>query len=215
MVNEILSLATQRDEALKRARDTLRAGDLVVVPTDTVYGLAADAFNLYGTAKIFDAKKRPRSLPIPVLVSDHRQAWSLCATVPQAAKDLAAAFWPGPLTMILPEADALEWDLGESKGTVALRMPAHDDLLALLHMTGPLAVTSANRSGEPTPRTCAEVTARLGDTVALSLDDGPSESDTGSTIVDLANPHAAVIREGPIPALDVLHRIRESQPLSS
>lgn len=213
-MSEILSPAVNREETLKRARDVLRAGELVVVPTDTVYGLAADAFNLYGTAKIFNAKKRPRSLPIPVLVSDHRQAWSLCAAVPPAAKDLAAAFWPGPLTMILPEADALEWDLGEGNGTVALRMPAHDDLLALLHMTGPLAVTSANRSGEPTPRTCAEVAARFGDTVALYLDGGPSPEDTGSTIIDLTKEEPVIVREGPIATLDVLRRIRESQPLS-
>lgn len=202
-MSEILSLAVDRDAAIARASGVLRAGELVVLPTDTVYGLAADAFNREATARVFAAKRRPRALPLPVLVSRPRQAWALCANVPPNAVELAGAFWPGPITLILPQGPDLEWDLGDARGVLAVRMPAHDDLIALLEVVGPLAVTSANLSGEPTPRTVEEIRARLGDQVALYLDGGPSAMEGGSTIVDLTGSEPLIVREGPIPAADI------------
>ncbi|MCA1830155.1 MAG: threonylcarbamoyl-AMP synthase [Actinobacteria bacterium] len=207
-----VSLITDRDEAIKEAGLALRAGRLVVFPTDTVYGIAADAFNQAATSTIFRVKNRPRSLPLPVLVSRPRQAWALSSEVPPGALDLAGSFWPGALTMILKQADELEWDLGESRGTIAVRMPAHQDLIALLENVGPTAMTSANVSGEPTPRTVDEIRARLGDEVAVYVDGGPSSMDTGSTIVDLTGSVARVLREGPISSADVARAIGPQRP---
>lgn len=193
-----LSLAADREAALEAAAKELDAGGIVVFPTDTVYGVGADAFNPEATARIFAAKRRPRAMALPVLVARPRQAWALCSEVPRAAEKLVAAFWPGPLTLILPEADGLSWDLGETRGGVAVRMPAHDDLLDLIMMIGPLAATSANVSGRPTPPTLDAVAAELGDAVSLYLDGGPASSDVPSTIVDLTSWRAKVVREGPI-----------------
>ena len=197
-MSEILSLTTGRDDALARARDALRAGELVVVPTDTVYGVAADPFAVGATARIFTLKNRPRSLPLPVLISRPRQAWALCDSVPPGAAELAAAFWPGALTIVMPQTPDLDWDLGDNVGTIALRMPNHADALGLIEATGPLAVTSANVSGEATPPEIEEVRARLGDAVAIYLDGGRARADEGSTIVDLARRRPTIVREGPI-----------------
>lgn len=199
MVN-IVSLSEDRDGSISRAAGALRAGELVVFPTDTVYGLAVDAFSREGTGKVFEVKRRPRSLPLPVLVSRPRQAWALCAEVPPEALELAGAFWPGALTLVLPETPHLEWDLGDGAGTIALRMPAHDALVSLLEMVGPVAMTSANISTEPTPRECAQVAERLGEAVGLYVDGGPSTADAGSTIVDLSRRTVRLLREGPISA---------------
>ena len=198
MSSPVVSLAADREAALEAAAKELDAGGVVVFPTDTVYGIGADAFNPEATARVFAAKRRPRSMPLPVLVARPRQAWALCSDVPRAAQVLVAAFWPGPLTLILPEADGLSWDLGETRGGVAVRMPAHDDLLELIAMIGPLATTSANVSGQPTPSTIAEVAADLGDAVSLYLDGGPAASEVPSTIVDLTRWRAKVTREGVI-----------------
>jgi tRNA threonylcarbamoyl adenosine modification protein (Sua5/YciO/YrdC/YwlC family) len=127
----------------------------------------------------------------------------VCDSVPQAAAELAAAFWPGALTLIMPQTPDLDWDLGDAKGTIALRMPDHEAVLSLLEMTGPLAVTSANLSGEPTPSTIEEIRARFGDAVAVYVDGGPAKEDKGSTIVDLARRKPAIVREGPISASEV------------
>lgn len=202
-MSETVSLLEDHDAALQRAGLALRAGGVVVIPTDTVYGVAADAFNTVATARIFEIKKRPRSLPLPVLVSRPRQAWAMCAFVPQAAAELAAAFWPGPLTLVLPQTADLAWDLGDADGTLALRMPAHDDVIALLEMVGPLAATSANVSGEPTPATVAEIEQHLGDEIALYVDGGPAKLDVGSTIVDFTRNKIRLLREGPISVEEV------------
>lgn len=202
----IFDLARDREAAIRAAADELRAGGLVVTPTDTVYGLAADAFARGATAKVFALKNRPRSLPLPVLVARPRTAWALASAVPRPAADLAAAFWPGPLTMILP-AGELDFDLGNADGTIAVRMPAHADLIALLEATGPLAVTSANLSGEPTGSTIAEIEASFGDQVEVYLDGGPAPLASGSTIVDLTGSGVKIVREGPIPAAAVLGAI--------
>jgi len=193
-----LSLAHDREGALEAAAKELQAGGIVVFPTDTVYGVGGDAFNQFATAKIFDVKRRPRVMPLPVLVSRPRQAWALCSDVPQTAADLVAAFWPGALTLILPEADGLSLDLGETKGRIAVRMPAHDDLLELIAMVGPLAATSANLSGSPTPSTVEEIAGELGDEVGLYLDGGPARADVPSTIVDLTRRRPKIVREGAV-----------------
>jgi L-threonylcarbamoyladenylate synthase len=202
-VPRILSLAGDREEALSSAAKELQAGGIVVFPTDTVYGVGGDAFNQFATAKIFEAKRRPRAMPLPVLVSRPRQAWALCSEVPGKAADLVAAFWPGALTLILPEADGLSLDLGETKGRIAVRMPAHDDLLDLIAMVGPLATTSANLSGAPTPSTVEEIARELGDDVGLYLDGGPARADVPSTIVDLTRWRPKIVREGAIPSAQV------------
>jgi tRNA threonylcarbamoyl adenosine modification protein (Sua5/YciO/YrdC/YwlC family) len=202
-VSIVLSLTKDRDRAIKSAADAVRAGDLIVVPTDTVYGVAADAFTPGATDKVFALKQRPRSLPLPILVSRPRQAWAVCDSVPQPAAELAAAFWPGPLTLIMPQTPDLDWDLGDARGTIALRMPNHPDVLSLLEMTGPLAVTSANRSGEATPAGVDDIRARFGEAVAVYLDGGPAKEEIGSTIVDLARRKPAILREGPISAAEI------------
>lgn len=201
-MSEIISIADERDVALTRARGALRAGECVVMPTDTVYGIGADAFNAEATGMVFELKRRPRSLPLPILVSRPKQAWALSSSVPEAATELVAAFWPGPLTLILPETE-LTWAIGDTRGGVAVRMPAHDDLLTLLEAVGPMAVTSANVSGQPTPRTVHEIAEVFGDGVGVYLDGGPSPSDRGSTIVDLAKADPVLVREGPIPASEI------------
>jgi tRNA threonylcarbamoyl adenosine modification protein (Sua5/YciO/YrdC/YwlC family) len=187
----------------------VRAGGLVVVPTDTVYGLAADAFTAGATARVFALKRRSRELPLPILVSRPRQAWALSSSVPAGAPALAEEFWPGALTMILPMASDLAWDLGDAKGSIAVRIPDHADLIALLEMAGPLAVTSANLSGEPTPPTIDGVRARLGDAVAVYVDGGPAPGELPSTIVDLTAEQPRIVREGAIDA-DRIRRILAS-----
>ncbi|MGH2725715.1 MAG: L-threonylcarbamoyladenylate synthase [Actinomycetota bacterium] len=202
-MSEILSLAQDREAAIEAAAKEIDAGGIVVFPTDTVYGIGGDAFNPAATARVFEVKRRPRSMPLPVLVARPRQAWALCSEGPRAAQALVAAFWPGPLTLILPEADGLSWDLGETRGGVAVRMPAHDDLLELIAMIGPLAASSANRTGEPTPQMPSEVAAQLGNEVGLYLDGGPARGEVPSTIVDLTRRRPKVIREGAIAKSDV------------
>jgi L-threonylcarbamoyladenylate synthase len=202
-VSRTLSLAADRELALETAAKELRAGGIVVFPTDTVYGIGGDAFNQFATARIFEIKRRPRAMPLPVLVARPRQAWALCSEVPRQAADLVASFWPGALTLILPVADGLSLDIGETKGRIAVRMPAYDDLLELIAMVGPLAATSANISGAPTLSTVAEIAGELGEDVPLHLDGGRASADVPSTIVDLARWRPKVVREGAIPKADI------------
>jgi tRNA threonylcarbamoyl adenosine modification protein (Sua5/YciO/YrdC/YwlC family) len=198
-VSEVYSLAEDRDAALTAAAKEIAQGGIVVFPTDTVYGVGGDAFNQFATERIFSAKRRPRTMPLPVLVAWPRQAWALCSEVPREAADLAAAFWPGGLTLILPAAEGLSLDLGETNGRIAVRIPAHDDLIELIGSVGPLAATSANASGTPTPATLEEVRSHLGDAVGVYLDGGPSAADAPSTIVDVTRWRPKIVREGAIP----------------
>jgi tRNA threonylcarbamoyl adenosine modification protein (Sua5/YciO/YrdC/YwlC family) len=199
---DIVSLKSDRQEAIARAVLELSSGRLVVAPTDTIYGLLGDAFNAYATTMAFEAKARPRSLPLPVLVCTPRQAWALCSKVPPEAGALAKRFWPGALTLVLPAAD-LGWDLGDATGSVALRIPGHDDLLEIIRAVGPLAGTSANITGEPTPRTARGVAKVFGSKVSLYLDGGTSRADRPSTIVDLTGDELRVTREGAISSGDI------------
>ncbi len=158
--------------ALDEAVHALGRGGLVVLPTDTVYGVGADAFDARAVAALLAAKGRGRQMPPPVLVPDARTLDGLCTDVPEPVRALVEAFWPGGLTVILRAQPSLTWDLGETRGTVAVRMPDHPAALALLARTGPLAVSSANLTGQPAALTAADALAQLGDAVAVYLDGG-------------------------------------------
>ena len=168
---------------MRLARVAIGRGELVVLPTDTVYGVAADAFNPKAVQRLLDAKGRTRQSPPPVLIPGIPTLDALANEVPDQVRALVAEFWPGGLTVILPARDSLQWDLGETGGTVALRMPDNRVALELLSETGPLAVSSANRTGEPAAETAAAAEAMLGDSVAVYLDGGTGGA-AGSTIVD-------------------------------
>ena len=193
-----------RTEAVSAAVAALRAGDLVVLPTDTVYGVAADAFDREGTQKVFRAKHRSRSFPLPVLVRSPKQVVGLVTQVPEPAELLMAAYWPGPLTIVVPSDPNLTWDLGEDEGTVALRMPMDTVTLEIIREVGPIAVTSANRSGRPPARTVDEARQSLGESVAVYVDGGPRTDAAPSTIVDLTRREPHVLREGSVPGEQAL-----------
>lgn len=176
---------TEALTGLRLARQAIGRGDLVVLPTDTVYGIAADAFNPVAVQKLLDAKGRGRQSPPPVLVAGFDTMTALAEQTTPEMEKLAEAFWPGGLTIVVPARSTLAWDLGETNGTVALRMPDHELVREFLSETGPLAVSSANLTGKPAALTAAEAMAQLGDTVAVYLDAGESSgSRVGSTIVD-------------------------------
>lgn len=193
-----------RHDAVRAAASALRAGELVVLPTDTVYGVAADAFDQDGTARVFRAKHRSRSFPLPVLVRSPKQVIGLVTRVPEAAEHLMAAYWPGPLTLVVPRDANLTWDLGDDEGTVALRMPMDEVTLEIIREVGPLAVTSANRSGRPPARTVDEARQSLGEAVAVYVDGGPRTDVAPSTIVDLTREEPHVLREGSVPGEQAL-----------
>jgi len=178
---------------MRLARASLGRGEVIVIPTDTVYGVAVDAFQPAAVQRLLDAKGRGRQSPPPVLVPGIPTLDALAETVPDEVRALVAAFWPGGLTVILPARSSLAWDLGETRGTVAVRMPAHPVALELLSETGPLAVSSANLTGQPAARTAAEALASLGDRISIYLEAGRVGSDDvaepGSTIVDATALH--------------------------
>ncbi len=157
---------------MRLARGAIGRGELVVIPTDTVYGVAADAFAPAAVQRLLDAKGRDRTAPPPVLVPGIPTLDALAETVPDEVRELVARFWPGGLTIVLRARPMLDWDLGETRGTVAVRMPSHRIALELLSETGPLAVSSANRTGEPAAMTAAEAQVALGDSVAVYLEAG-------------------------------------------
>ncbi len=187
---------------MRLARKAIGRGDLVVIPTDTVYGLAADAFNPEAVAALIAAKGRTRQSPPPVLIPGIPTLDALAEAVPDEVRALVAKFWPGGLTVIVAANSSLAWDLGETKGTVALRMPDNRIALELLSETGPLAVSSANLTGEPAATTAAAAQEMLGESVSVYLDGGQAGS-MASTIVDataLADPDGKlrIVREGVI-----------------
>jgi tRNA threonylcarbamoyl adenosine modification protein (Sua5/YciO/YrdC/YwlC family) len=175
------------------AAAAVRRGELVVLPTDTVYGVGADAFAAEAVAAILKAKGRGREMPPPVLIPNPQTVDGLATHVPGYARDLIAACWPGPLTLVLYAQSSLMWDLGETNGTVALRMPQDDAALRLLGEVGPMAVTSANISGQPPARTILDAAAQLGSAVSVYLDSGPSTGGPASTILDCTDDDAPVI----------------------
>jgi L-threonylcarbamoyladenylate synthase len=181
------SLDTDLLTGMRLAKVAIGRKELVVVPTDTVYGLACDAFSHEGVQRLLDAKGRDRQSPPPVLIGNAAALDGLAQDIPSLAHKLAETFWPGALTMILKAQPSLTWDLGETKGTVALRMPDHKIALALLQETGPLAVSSANLTGEPAAITCQQAEGYLGSKVKVYLDGGSSPKGEASTIVDLTD----------------------------
>jgi tRNA threonylcarbamoyl adenosine modification protein (Sua5/YciO/YrdC/YwlC family) len=189
----------QRAEGLVEATAAVRRGELVVLPTDTVYGIGADAFTPAAVTALLDAKGRGRDMPPPVLVGTVRAASALVEDLGPYGQDLIDAFWPGPLTLVCKANRALSWDLGDTKGTVALRMPLHPVALDLLKETGPMAVSSANRTGSAAAVTAAEAQEQLGESVAVYLDGGKTTDSTPSTILDLTTAVPRLLRAGAIP----------------
>ena len=190
----------ERSSGLVEAGAAIRRGELVVLPTDTVYGVAADAFSPNAVNLLLAAKGRGRDMPVPVLVSSRAMLDAVVIEVTDAAAKLVEAFWPGALTLILRETPHLAWDLGEARGTVAVRMPDHPLATALIEQTGPLAVSSANRSGKPPAGTMVEARLQLGASVAVYLDGGPSGPQVPSSIVDLTGPAPRLLRAGALDA---------------
>lgn len=193
-----------RHDGIERAVAALRRGKVVALPTDTRYGLAADAFSINGTDRLRRIAGRDRSVPLPVVVRSPKQLAGLISVVPPAAEHLMAAFWPGPLTLVLASEPSLKWDLGRAQGTVTVRMPLDDVALAVIRGLGPLALTGAcHPEGEPA--TTAEQTAQdFGEELAVCLDDGPRERGALSTIVDLTRREPQVLREGALDTEAVL-----------
>ena len=189
-----------RSDAITAAIDTVKSGRLIVLPTDTVYGLGADAFDSRAVASLLAAKGRGRDMPVGVLVGSWHTIAGLVYAVPDAAHELIRAFWPGALSLVVQQAPSLQWDLGDARGTVMLRMPLQPVALEVLGKTGPMAVSSANISGQPAATTAAEAQRQLGDLVDVYLDGGPSEQQAASTIVDLTGEAPRILREGPISA---------------
>ena len=194
--------------ALDEAVNALQRGELVVLPTDTVYGIGADAFAPAAVQALLDAKGRGRQMPPPVLMPDVRTLDGLARDVPDGARALAEAFWPGALTIIVHAQPSLAWDLGETHGTVALRVPDHPLALALLRRTGPLAVSSANLTGRPSAVTAQDAAEQLGDAVPVVLDGGPTPGPVPSTIVDATGDRLRVVRLGAI-GIDRLRSVAE------
>ena len=209
---------------MRAARRAIARGLLVVLPTDTVYGVAADAFHAEAVQRLLDAKGRGRQSPPPVLVPGIDTLRALVAEVPEPVERLVHEFWPGGLTIVLPSQPSLTWDLGETHGTVAVRMPAQPLALELLRESGPLAVSSANLTGQPAATAVAEAQAMLSDAVEVYLDGGPSQTGVASTIVDAtslvggAERVVRVLREGAIDRArlrEVLGDLLEAEPAAS
>lgn len=192
--------ASQRGEAIAAAAAAVKSGRLVVMPTDTVYGIGADAFDNEAVAALLAAKGRGRDMPVGVLVGSWHTIEGLVYSVPHSARELIRAFWPGALSLVVQQAPSLQWDLGDARGTVMLRMPLHPVAIELLRETGPMAVSSANLSGRAPATTSEEAQRQLADLVQVYLDAGPSQEQAASTIVDLTGSTPRLLREGPISA---------------
>jgi L-threonylcarbamoyladenylate synthase len=188
----------QRTQGLAAAARTVRAGRLVVLPTDTVYGIGCDAFSGAAVRSLLAAKRRGPDMPVPVLVGSWSTIDGLVLGVPKAARDLIEAFWPGGLSLVLPHAPSLTWDLGSTRGTVMLRMPLHPVALELLRDVGPMAVSSANVSGSPPAASATQALEQLGEKVSVYLDGGPSGEPVASTVIDLTGDDPRVLREGAV-----------------
>ena len=188
-----------RTTGIDAAVTAARAGELIVLPTDTVYGIGADAFTPSAVVTMLAAKGRGRNMPPPVLVGTARAAAALVDDLGAFGQDLIDEFWPGALTLVFRASPTLLWDLGDTKGTVALRMPLHSVALDVLKQTGPLAVSSANRTGQPAATTADEAQQQLGEAVSVYLDGGPCLDNVPSTILDLTGSIPTLLRAGAIP----------------
>ena len=201
----------ERQAAIEAASQAVQRGGLVVLPTDTVYGIGADAFDPEAVRALLAAKGRGREMPPPVLVSAASTLDALAVSVPTYARALVDAFWPGPLTLVCHQQSSLQWDLGDTRGTVAVRMPDHPVARELLERTGPLAVSSANRTGLPAATDADQAEEMLGDHVDVIVDAGPVVDGTGggpgtglaSTIVDVTRTPGRVLRRGALTVEDL------------
>ena len=203
------SIDAERVDGLVDAGSAIRRGDLVVLPTDTVYGIAADAFNPSAVNLLLAVKGRGRDMPVPVLVASQQMADAVVEALSDEGRALAEAFWPGALTLVVRHTPHLAWELGETRGPVAVRVPEHPLALSLIEQTGPLAVSSANRSGSPPPVTAMDARLQLGSAVAVYLDAGPApEAALPSSIVDVTGEQPRLLRAG---ALDA-DRLRDVVP---
>jgi tRNA threonylcarbamoyl adenosine modification protein (Sua5/YciO/YrdC/YwlC family) len=197
-MSEIFDCAdqTQREAGVAAAVAAVLKGELIVLPTDTVYGIGADAFRPAAVASLLAAKGRTRHMPPPVLVGSARAASALVEDLGPFGQELIDEFWPGGLTLVCRANRSLKWDLGEAKGTVAVRMPQHPVALEVLAETGPMAVSSANLTGQPAATTADAAREQLGDAAEIYLDGGPCQADTPSTIVDLTGDMPRLLRTG-------------------
>ena len=200
-----------RADAIPKAATGVREGKLAVLPTDTLYGIGADAFSPEAVRALLAAKGRGSDMPPPVLVPDTRTIDGLAIDVPDYARALVQAFWPGALTVVLRAQPSLLWDLGDTGGTVALRMPDHLVALELLREVGPMAVSSANRTGHPASRTVVEAASQLGASVEFYLDGGPVTGGLASTIVDCTRDEPVLLRVGAISEADVMDVVERSR----
>ncbi|BAV42713.1 L-threonylcarbamoyladenylate synthase [Mycobacterium ulcerans] len=189
----------QRSNGIASAAGALKAGRLVVMPTDTVYGIGADAFDSAAVNALLSAKGRGRDMPVGVLVGSWHTIEGLVFSMPAGARELIRAFWPGALSLVVAQAPSLQWDLGNAHGTVMLRMPLHPVAIELLRQVGPMAVSSANVSGQPPAVDVADARNQFGDLVDVYLDGGPAAQQAASTIVDLTGA-PRILRPGPVSA---------------
>ncbi len=195
--------ADQRSTGIASAVSAVKGGRLVVMPTDTVYGIGADAFDREAVGSLLAAKGRGRDMPVGVFVGSWNTIDCLVYSVPPAARELIRAFWPGALSLVVRQAPSLQWDLGDANGSVMLRMPMHPVAIELLREVGPMAQSSANVSGQPAAVTATEAYEQLGDKVEVYLDGGHAEQQAPSTIVDLTSAQPRILRTGPISAADI------------
>jgi tRNA threonylcarbamoyl adenosine modification protein (Sua5/YciO/YrdC/YwlC family) len=191
--------SADRDRGVAAAVEAIKSGELVVLPTDTVYGIGADAFTPHAVTALLNAKGRGRHMPPPVLVGSRHTLDGLVYSLPKAARDLADAFWPGALTIVVEHSPSLQWDLGDTGGTVAVRMPLHPVALEVLRETGPMAVSSANKTGQPAAVTAEEARDQLEYSVRIYLEAGRCPDPVPSTIVDVTGDVPRVLRDGAVP----------------
>jgi L-threonylcarbamoyladenylate synthase len=189
-------------EAISQALSILRRGGLVALPTDTVYGVGSLAFNGKAVESIYAAKDRPIEKAIPILIGDPNDFDKVAVNIPDMARKLAARFWPGPLTLVVPKNLSLP-DSVSATETVGVRMPDHPVAIAVLRAVGPMAVTSANISGQPSPVSAEEVSAQLGGRIELIIDAGATPGGIPSTLVDCTSDEPKILRTGPLTLEDI------------
>jgi len=202
-MSTVIDVQADPRAGIDAALAAVEAGECIVLPTDTVYGIGADALSAEAVQGLLDAKQRGRDLPPPVLIAEPSMLRSLAATVSAEALALADAFWPGALTLVVAAQPTLRMDLGDRGETIAVRIPDHDFTRELLRATGPLAVSSANTHGNPAATSVAEAVDQLGESVAVYLDAGPGSGAVPSTIVDLSGGRPRILREGRISRADL------------
>ncbi|PXW29916.1 UNVERIFIED_CONTAM: translation factor SUA5 [Williamsia faeni] len=192
-----------RSAGLRAAVGAAKGGRLIVMPTDTLYGIGCDAFDSEAVNSLLAAKGRGRDMPVPVLVGSWTTIDGLVLSVSPTARELTRAFWPGGLSLVVHQAPSLAWDLGDTRGTVMLRMPLHPVAIEVLREVGPMAVSSANISGRSPATTAEQAREQLGESVAVYLDGGPAAKAVPSTIVDLTDVTPKILREGAISSEEI------------